>query len=174
MHDAEAQVVGGLADDREIEAPLDEDRLGDRLLVRLEDHEHTLLALREHHLVGGHLLFADRNLVEFEQDAEIALGAHFDGRAGEAGRTHVLDGDDGAGLHQFKAGFQQALLGEGVADLDGRALFLDRLVEFGGGHRRAADAVAAGLGAQIDDGRPTPLASDRKMAFTSRAPPQRR
>jgi hypothetical protein len=44
------------------------------------------------------------------------------------------------------------LFGERVADLHGRALFLDVLVvEFGRGHGRAVDAVAAGLGAEIDD-----------------------
>jgi hypothetical protein len=96
-------------------------------------------------------LFAHRHLVEVELDAEVALGAHFDGRAGEAGRAHVLDGDDRAGRHQFEAGFEQALFGEGVADLHGRALFLDVVVEFGRGHGGAADAVAAGLGAEIDD-----------------------
>jgi hypothetical protein len=53
--------------------------------------------------------------------------------------------------HQLQAGFQQALFGEGVADLHGGALFLDGVVEFGRGHGRAADAVAAGLGAEIDD-----------------------
>ena len=41
-------------------------------------------------------VFAARHLVEIELDAEIALGAHLDGRAGEAGRAHVLDGDDAA------------------------------------------------------------------------------
>ena len=46
---------------------------------------------------------------------------------------------------------QQAFLGEGVADLHGRALLLDLVVELGRRHGRAADAVAAGLGAEIDD-----------------------
>jgi hypothetical protein len=52
--------------------------------------------------------------------------------------------------HQLEAGFQQAFFGERVADLNGRALFLDGVVELGRGHGRAADAVAAGLGAEID------------------------
>jgi hypothetical protein len=89
-------------------------------------------------------------LSRFELDAEIALGAHLHGGTGEAGRAHVLDGDDRAGLHQLEAGFQQALFGERVADLNRRALFLDGVVEFGRRHGRAADAVAAGLGAEID------------------------
>ena len=98
------------------------------------------------------LIFADRHPCrDRASDAEIALGAHFDGRTGQARRAHVLNGDDGAGCHQFEAGFQQAFFGKGVADLNGRALFLDLLVEFGRGHCGAADAVAAGLGAEIDD-----------------------
>ena len=96
-------------------------------------------------------VFAHRHLVEVEHDAEIALGAHLDGRAGEAGRAHVLDGDHGAGRHQLEAGLEQALFGEGVADLHGRALLLDVVAELGRRHGGAADAVAAGLGAEIDD-----------------------
>ena len=72
--------------------------------------------------------------------------------AGEAGGAHVLDGDDGVGLHQLQAGFDQQLLGEGVADLDGRALLFRVGAELGAGHGGAVDAVAAGLGADIDDG----------------------
>ena len=58
---------------------------------------------------------------------------------------------DGAGRHQFEAGFEQQLLGEGVADLNGRALLLGVGLEGGGSHGRAMDAVAPGLGAEIDD-----------------------
>ncbi len=117
----------------------------------MQHHEHALLALGQHHLIGGHALFAHRHLVEVEHDAEVALGAHFHGRAGEARRTHVLDGNDGARGHEFEAGLEQALFGEGVADLDGGALFLDVVAEFGRGHGGAADAVPSGLGAEIDD-----------------------
>ena len=46
------------------------------------------------------------------------------------------------------------LLGEGVADLHGRALLLRCVVELGRRHGGAVDAVAAGLGAEIDDGLP--------------------
>ena len=151
MDDAEAQIVGGVADDGEIEPPFAEDRLGFFFLFRTQHHQHALLAFREHHLIGGHALFAHRHLVEVEFDAEVALGAHFDGRAGEAGGAHVLDGDDRARRHQFEAGFEQAFFRERIADLNGRPLLLDLVVEFGRRHGRAADAVAAGLGAEIDD-----------------------
>ena len=67
------------------------------------------------------------------------------------GSAHVLDGDDGVGGHQLEAGLDQQLLGEGVADLHGRALLVAILVEVGAGHGRAVDSVAAGLRADIDD-----------------------
>ena len=149
--DAEAKIVGGAADIGEVEPPFLEDRLRLGVLLRPQHHQHALLALRQHHLVGGHARLARRHPVEVERDAEIALGAHLDRRAGEAGGAHVLDRDDGARRHQLQAGFQQPLLGEGIADLHGRALLLDAMVELRGGHGGAADAVAAGLGAEIDD-----------------------
>ena len=118
----------------------------------LEDHEHALLALGEHHLVGGHVQFALRHFFKVKTHAEAALVAHFNGGTGQASSAHVLDRDDGTGRHQFERRFHQALFGEGIADLHGGALFLDRVVEFGGGHGGAADAVAACFGAEVDDG----------------------
>ena len=149
-HD-EALVGRGLADDREIEPPFAEDRLGLLFLLRLEHHEHALLALRQHHLVGAHAVFAARHLVEIERDAEIALGAHLDRRAGEPGRAHVLDRDHAALGHDLETGFEQQLLGERIADLHGRALLLGILAELRRGHDGAVDAVAPGLRAEIDD-----------------------
>ena len=51
---------------------------------------------------------------------------HLERGRGQAGRTHVLDGDDAVALHQLEAGLDQQLLGERVADLDGRPLGLGR------------------------------------------------
>ena len=141
----------GVADDGEIEAPLLEDRLGLLFLLGLQHHEHALLAFREHHLVGAHAGFAGRHRIEIEIDAEIALGAHLDRRAGQPRRAHVLDRDHAIGCHDFEAGFQQQLFREGIADLHGRALLGGVVVEFGRRHRGAVNAVAAGLGAEIDD-----------------------
>ena len=135
----------GLADDGEVEAPFAKDRCGLLLLLGLEHHEHALLALREHHLVGAHAGLPARHLVEIERDAEIALGAHLDRRAGQAGGAHVLNGDDAALGHDFEAGFEQKLLREGVADLHGRALLLGVGAELGRGHGGAVDAVAPGF-----------------------------
>ena len=52
--------------------------------------------------------------------------------------------------HQLEAGFEQQLLGEGIADLHGRALLVRRLVELCRGHGGAVNAVAPGLRADID------------------------
>ena len=151
MLDDEALARRGVADHREIEPPFLEDRLGLFFLLGLEHHEHALLAFREHHLIGAHAGFARRHRIEIEIDAEIALGAHLDRRAGQPRRAHVLDRDHAIGCHDFEAGFQQQLFGEGIADLHGRALLFGIVVELGRGHRRAVNAVAAGLGAEIDD-----------------------
>ena len=141
----------GVADHREIQPPFAEDRLGLFFLLGLEHHEHALLAFRQHHLVGAHAGFAGRHRIEIEVDAEIALGAHLDRRAGQPRRAHVLDRDHAIGFHDLEAGFQQQLFREGIADLHGRALLGRIIVEFGRGHRGAVNAVAAGLGAEIDD-----------------------
>ena len=120
-------------------------------LFGVQHHEHPLLALRQHHLVGAHAGLAAGDQVEIEFDAEVAFRAHLDRRRGQARRSHVLDGDHGAGRHQLETGLQQQLLGERIADLNGRALLLGAGFERGRGHRRAMDAVAAGLGAEVDD-----------------------
>jgi hypothetical protein len=100
-HD-EALARRGLADDREIEPPFAEDRLGFLFLLRLEHHEHALLAFGEHHLVGVHALLAARHLVEIEGDTEIALGAHLHRRTSEARGAHVLDRDHTAFVHDLE------------------------------------------------------------------------
>jgi hypothetical protein len=147
----EPLVRRGLPDDREIQAPLAEDRLGLGLFLRLEHHEHALLALRQHHLVGRHRGLAGRHLVEIEHDAEVALGPHLHRRAGQSRRTHVLDRDHAILRHDLETGLEQELFRERVADLHGRALRFGILVEFRRRHAGAVDAVASGLGAEIDD-----------------------
>ena len=149
--DDEAPRVGRLADNGEIEPPFAEDGLGLSLLLGLQHHQHALLALGEHHLVGAHAGLAARHVVEVELDAEIALGAHLGRRGSEPRRAHVLDGDHRARGHELEAGFEQQLLGERVADLDGRALLFGVRLERRRRHARAMDAVASGLRAEIDD-----------------------
>ncbi len=120
--DDEAQAIGRHPHHGEIELPAAEHGLGLGLPRRVEHHEHALLTFRQHHLIGRHAGLAAGHLVEVERDAEVALGAHLDRRGREAGRAHVLDGDHGAGGHQFEAGLQQQFFGEGIADLHGGAL----------------------------------------------------
>ena len=91
-------------------------------------------------------------MVEIEIDADAAARAHLATGAGEAGCAHVLNADDGAGLHGFKAGFEEELFHEGVADLDVGALLLGAFSELLAGHGCAVDAVAAGFCADVDDG----------------------
>ena len=141
----------GVSDDGEVETPFAENVFRFFFLLRLEHHEHALLALGQHHLVGAHPGFAGRHLVELQRHAEIALGAHLDSRTGQPRRAHILDGDDAALLHDFEAGFEQQLLRERIAHLHGRTFLLGIVVELRRRHRRAVDAVAAGLGAEIDD-----------------------
>ena len=56
------------------------------------------------------------------------------------------------GLHHLEARLEQQLLHERIADLHGRALLRRLLVELRRRHRRAVDAVAAGLRADVVDG----------------------
>ena len=147
----EAFARRGVADDGEIQSPFLEDRLGLFFLFRFQHHEHALLAFRQHHLVGAHAGLARRHRIEIEVDAEVALGAHLHRRTGQPRSAHVLDRDHAIRRHDFEAGFQQQFFRKGIADLHGRPLLGRVVVEFGRRHRGAVDAVAAGLGAEIDD-----------------------
>ena len=152
VQDQEAILGDGFAHDGEIQIPFDKDRPRFGLFFRLQHHEHPLLAFGQHHLIGVHAAFALGHVVQLQLDAQPALVAHLHRRTGQPSGAHVLNRDHGARGHQLQAGLQQTLFGERVADLNGGALFLDRVVEFGGCHGGAADAIAACLGAKVDDG----------------------
>ena len=85
------------------------------------------------------------------------LGRHLGRRAGQPGRAHVLDADDETAVHDLEAGLEEELLLERIADLDVGPLVLGLLAELLGGHRGAVDAVAAGLGPDVEDGVPDAL-----------------
>ena len=89
--------------------------------------------------------------IEFNFQPHAAARAHLASRAGEAGGAHVLNADDRAGLHGFEAGFEQQFLHKWIAHLHVRPLLLGAFLEFLAGHGGAVDAVAARLGAYIDD-----------------------
>ncbi len=142
--------VGGVADDGGVQAPLLEDAVTVGLAAGLQDGQHPLLALREHHLVGAHALFTLGHGVQVELDADTALAGHLHGGRSETRRAHVLDGGHRAAGHQLQRRLDQQLLGEGVAHLDRGAFLVAVLVELGRGHGGPVDAVAPGLGAEID------------------------
>ena len=133
-----------------VEAPLGEDveHFGGAAFVG--DQEHALLRLGEHDLVAGHAGLALRDEVEFDGEAEAAACSHLAGGAGEAGRAHVLNAEDGSGGHRLDAGLEQQLLHEGVAHLHVGALLFGAFGELFGRHRGAVDAVAARLRADVD------------------------
>ena len=91
-------------------------------------------------------------LVELDVHAAVAVGGELAGGAGDAGGAEVLDALDELVLVQLEAALDEHLLGERVADLHGRALGRAALVErVGGEDGCAADAVAAGAGAEQHD-----------------------
>ncbi len=151
VHDQETVLGDCFAYDGEIEVPFVED--GFRLCLKLgtQDHQHPFLGFRQHHLVGGHGVFAGRDLFEVQTYTKVALVAHLYGRTGQARSAHILDRNHGTGRHQFERGFHQALFGEGVADLNGGTFVFDGVVELGRCHRRAAHTVAAGFRAKVND-----------------------
>ncbi len=101
--------VGRHADHREIQFPFLENSFGLRFASWLQHGQHTFLAFGEHHVVSRHVLFALWHAVEIEFDAAAALVGHFGGRRGEAGRAHILNGDDRIRRHQFETGFPAAI-----------------------------------------------------------------
>jgi len=78
-------------------------------------------------------VFALGNFGEINFDASAAARRHFHGGAGEPSGAHVLNGDDCAGAHCFKASFEQKFFDEGIADLDVGTLLLRFFSEFSGG-----------------------------------------
>ena len=140
------------ADGDGVESPLVEDAEDFVLAAFFGDEEHALLRFAEHDLVGGHAGFALGDEVEFDLDANAAARAHLTGRAGEAGGAHVLYADDCAGLHGFEAGLEQQLLHEGIAHLHVGTLGFGAFAELFARHGGAVDAVAPGLGADVDHG----------------------
>ena len=152
LEHAHLRIAGDAADFDGIEPPLLEYAEDFLFAALLRHQQHALLRLAQHDFVRRHAGFALRHAIEFDLDAGAAAPAHLAGGAGQAGGAHVLNADDGAGLHGFEAGFEQQLFEERVADLHVGPLGLGGFAEFLAGHGAAVDAVAAGLGADVDDG----------------------
>ena len=152
LQHAHGWLIDDAADGDRVQSPLLEDAEDLVLAALLGHQQHALLRLAQHDLVRRHAGFALRHQVEFDFQADAAAATHLAGRAGQAGRAHVLNADDRAGLHGFQAGLQQQLLHEGIAHLHVRTLRLGLLAELLAGHGGAVNAVAPGLGADVDHG----------------------
>src|SRR5208282_4131372 len=124
------------------------------LAALLRHQQHALLRLAEHDLVRCHAGFALRDAVQYDFDSGAATRAHLAGRAGQSGGAHILNADDGAGLHGFQAGFEQQFLEEWISHLNIGPLRFRAFAELLARHGGAVDAVASGLGADINYGIP--------------------
>ena len=107
-----------------IESPFLEDAENFFFAALLGHQQHAFLRFAQHDLVRGHAGFALRHQVEFDFQANAAPPAHLASGAGQPGRAHILNADDGAGLHGFQTGFEQQLFQEWIADLHVGALRL--------------------------------------------------
>ena len=97
--------------------------------------------------------FALRHAREFDLNAQSAARRHLARGAREPGSAHVLNCDDGAGLHRFEASFEQQLFHERIADLHVGTLLLRFFGEFRGSQQRCAvNAVASGFCAHVNHG----------------------
>ena len=181
LQHAHGRLIDDPADGHRVQSPLLEDAEDFVLATLLGHQQHALLRLAQHDLVGRHAGLALRHQVELDLQANAAAPAHLAGRAGQAGRAHVLNADDRAGLHGLQAGLQQQLLQEGIAHLHVGTLGFGLFAELLAGHGGAVNAVAPGLGADVDHGialRPRPwrrrsgraAPGPARKAFTSGLP----
>ncbi len=145
----EARTVRDFADLDRVKIPFLEHRFDFVLAAALDDEQHALLRFGQHDLVGDHAGLALGDVHHVDRHAHAAARSHFGSRARESGRPHVLDAEDGAGLHDFEAGLHQQLFHERIADLDGRTLLRRLLVELRRRHGRAVNTVASGLRANV-------------------------
>ena len=134
------------------QVPLFKDVHDGLLVPFFHDDEHALLRLAEHDLVRRHAGLALGHFREVDLHSRAAAAGGLAGRAGEARRAHVLDAGDGVGGEEFEAGFEEEFFFERVADLHGGAVLLALLGQLARGKGRAREAVAPGLGADIENG----------------------
>ena len=125
-----------------IETPFREDPRNLFFPPFLGYQQHSFLGFREHDFVRAHAAFALRNPAKIDFDPATSSTAHLAGGAGQSGRAHVLDAQDGSGPHGLQTGLEQQLLEKRVADLDVGSFLFRLFVELGRGHRGSVDTVA--------------------------------
>jgi hypothetical protein len=145
----EATGVGHGAHDRHVEVPFLADLEDVALAAVLGHHQHALLRFGEQHLVRRQQLRAAGDGVEVQLDTIARAARHLDRRRCQARGAHVLHALQAIAREDLEASFEQQFLHERIADLDGGQLLLTLLVEFRGRHRRAVNAVAPGLAADV-------------------------
>ncbi len=134
-----------------VELPPGADLLDGVEVLRPDDRDHPLLALRDHDLPGLHLLLAERNPVEVDVDPAAAARHLRQGR-GESGSAEILERLDEAALDELEARLDELVAGERVADLHRWALVRVLLAELlAREHARAADPVASGGRSEEED-----------------------
>ena len=147
--------VGDLADHRAVELPAVDHRLDLGEPLGVDDRDHPLLRLRDHHLPRLHALLALRHAVEVDVDP--VVGGHLGEGRGKACGAAVLKREHEAALDELDGHLDQPLARERVAHLDGRALLRVVLAELGAReHGGAADPVAPRRRAVEDDERTGP------------------
>ena len=152
LQNAQHAVGGDAADLDGVESPFAEDAKDFGFAAALGDEQHAFLRFAEHDFVRGHARFALRHAIQFDFNSHAATRSHLAGGAGESGSAHVLNSDDRSGGHGFETGLEQELLEKRIAHLDVGPLPLRLLCELRGGQQRGAvNAVAPGLGADVDD-----------------------
>ncbi len=145
LQHAHLAVCGDAPDLDGIESPLFEDAENFLFAAFLRHQQHALLRFAQHDLVRRHASFALGHAVKFDFSAHVAARAHFAGGAGQPGRAHVLNADDGTGLHGFQAGFEQELFKKRITYLHVWPLGFGGFAEFLAGHGGAMNAVAPGF-----------------------------
>src|SRR5271168_3235487 len=171
---AHGRVVGDAADLDGVESPLLKDAENFFFTTLLCDQQHALLRFAEHDLVGSNTRFALWHAVEFDFDSGAAARAHLAGRASQPGRAHILNANDGAGLHGFQTGFEQQFFEERISDLNIRALGFRAFAELLARHGGTVDAVASGFRADINYGIALPgCASVKNLVAANQAQSER-
>ena len=145
LKNAHLAVTGNPSHFHRVETPLLEDTENFFLTSFLRNQQHAFLRLAEHDLVWSHARLALRHASHLNLDSHVATCSHLAGRTGQPGRTHVLNANDGAGLHGFEACLQQKFFEEWISDLNVGPLCFRRFAEFFAGHGGAVDAISASL-----------------------------